>query len=225
LFDVEGNVLNNAAEENLTRTIALENQDLIKRNFNAAFNGNRHLSVAHGETALRSKLAIIKSAYKGDDPVKVNHIEILVAHAKLHALDQRGKLNERVNAVNAAIVAANAQLIEINKQILEVTDGIVASNTRIINEVKHLHHSSKKSIDAATPEINAKLIAESEVLLSSISQRAALNHTKNEETQSATLVNRTNVETNSATVAAQRVLIQQNLTALTALRPSVRQAL
>lgn len=85
----------------------------------SAFQGNRQLQNSNTEAIFRNKAEVIKNAFIGvTDPLQLRYRDALLNKIRLEFLDNRSRLNVRVNSVNEELAQINSRLIEINSEIM-----------------------------------------------------------------------------------------------------------
>lgn len=93
LFEAEAAVMYNRGQAYVTRSIVMENQNLISKNYNAAFMGNRQLANQNTDDLFRNRLAAIRNIDVSGGQVAENYREALTNKTKLEYLEHRSKLN------------------------------------------------------------------------------------------------------------------------------------
>ena len=175
LFLAECEVMQNKAKAYLTRSLVLENQALIAKNYNSAFLGNRQLVNQNTDDVFRNRYAIFRHIPADQsDPVQLNFRDALGNRAKIEFLEHRSVLNSKMLNTTLKMVHLNAQLIAINSEIMETNRGIVEFNSASIAKNTEFLKSGI-SASGATPESNAAFIAENTRRIVAIRQRADQN--------------------------------------------------
>jgi hypothetical protein len=136
---LENVVTYHRGQAQLTLSLVQENSALIKRNYDAAFGGNRELAKQNTEDAFRNRLAIVgnltaAAAATATAAVTADFKDAMLNEVKTDFLDHRSKLNEKVLRMTEQFVAVNKQLIEINQSIMDTNEEIVAYNVAAIAE-------------------------------------------------------------------------------------------
>jgi len=209
LFLLEHQVLKNKADIYLTRETIMENRSAIQKNYEAAFNGNRQLANANTDAMFRNRSQIVRNL-PSDDQVKANFREAMLNKVKIEALDHRSKLNEKVNSVSEELAAINARLIEINVQLRATTVEAIKFNHDLIAVGKSWIENGVDGAKTATPESNAKLIAENASKIDEISKRVEVNAKKNAANYAQTQANKFKIEANAATILSKRAEMEAN---------------
>jgi hypothetical protein len=208
IFELENHVLYNRALAHATRSLVVENQAVIRKNYGAAFNGNRQLANQNTDDLFRNRLAIIRNI-EAKTPVEVNYKEALTNRTKLEFLAHRSKLNERVIKISEDLSGINKQLIDVNRSILDTNEEIVQFNAKLIaNNAELLSHGVDAS--KATPESNAELIAHNSAKIAEISKRAAANKEHIQGLFDAAARNRAATVSNAQAILDRRDRILEN---------------
>ena len=126
IFELENEVHRNRTEAYATRALIQENAALIKKNYEAAFMGNRQLINYNTDAIFRNRNAAVRNV-NGSNDVQVNFREAATNRAKLEFLAHRSRLNERVNKVSLRLADVNRQLLELNPRSWTRTRSLCAS--------------------------------------------------------------------------------------------------
>jgi len=208
IFELENKVLANKALLYATRSQVNENASSIRRNYDAAFIGNRQLANQNTDDAFRNRLAIVRNAdAKGD--LQVQYRAALENKTRLEFLEHRSKLNERALKVSERLAAANKVAIDINRDVIDSNENIVqfnaktiADNGRLLSEGVDVSRATKADLDA--------LVASNAERIAAIAKRASDNATKLQEVHDAATANRTAISNNASSIAARRAEILSN---------------
>jgi len=221
IFELENQVLYNRALAHATRSLVVENQALIKKNYTAAFNGNRQLANQNTDDVFRNRLAIIRNI-EAKTPVEINYKEALTNRTKLEFLAHRSKLNERVIKTSEDLSAVNRKLIDVNRAVIDTNEEIVQFNSKLIASNGELLSGG---IDAskATAESNAELISNNEATIAEIQKRAAANKEHIQTLFEATSRNRAAAVANSTSIMDRRERIFANHSKIAANQKRVAQ--
>jgi len=217
VFQLEHQILKNKTQAYLLRELVGENRDLIHRNYEAAFAGNRQLINANTDALYRNRVAFIR-ACTADGQVQANFREATLNAARLSFLDHRSKTNTRVSEITAKLAAINAQLIDVNKEIMDVNATLVAYNAEQIAANATLFDKPKvlSGLKEATPEKNAELIKANAAKIQELLKRAEANAKRNAELLEAIKANRARIEANAKAIAERRSEIEKNAGAIAA---------
>jgi hypothetical protein len=216
IFELESSVWNNKDQTYLTRDLVMENRSSIIRNYYAAFHGNRQLSNGNTDAMFRNRMAVIRSFYIGDNPMKNQYCEALSNKTKLEYLDHRSKLNENTTTVTKKIAEVNDLLIQINKDIMAMNEDVVDYNVKRIAENKDMIRKGVLGLTDATPEGNGVLIAANQEMIFQIDQRATENMNKLSGLYNAAEMDRECIEENTLQISDRRVLVEGNALAINA---------
>ena len=208
IFELENAVLYNRSLAHATRSLVVENQAVISKNYGAAFNGNRQLANQNTDDLFRNRTAVVRSI-EAKTPVEVNYKEALANKVKLEFLAHRAKLNERVLKISEDLSAINKQLIDVNRSILDTNEEIVQFNGKLIDSNSKLLAEGVNA-SKATPESNAELIAENRKTIEEIEKRAAANKERIQKLFEATGRNRAATVTNANSILERRERILEN---------------
>jgi hypothetical protein len=208
IFELEGDVHHNKARCYHLRSQVAENASLIKKNYDAAFLGNRQLANENTEALFRNRLALAQSLPSSTD-VEVNAREATINCVKLQYLEARSKLNGDVLAITQEMSNVNAQNIAINRRIMELNESIKNSNADLIAENTKWIESGG-CCGAPTPESNAEKVANNAAKIASIKARVATNNGLFERLQASVDENRANILENAKQIAERRIAIAHN---------------
>jgi len=217
VFQLEHRILANKTQAYLLRELTMENRDLIHRNYEAAFAGNRQLINANTDALFRNRVAFIR-ACAADGPVQSNFREAKLNEARLSFLDHRSRTNGKVTEITAKFAAINAQLIDVNKEIMAVNAELVAYNAEQIAANAALFEKPRvlPGLKEATPEKNAEIIKANAVKIAEFLKRAEVNAKRNAEVLEGIKGNRAKIEANSKGIAERRAEIEKNASAIAA---------
>lgn len=173
IFETECQVQYNRTQAYVTRSLIEGNTALIRKNYAAAFLGNRQLANGNTDDLFRNRLALIKAA-PVSGAVQENFKEALTNATKLDYLEHRSGLNAKVIEISQTMASINTQLAALNRQIMEANQAIVEFNSAQINKNSALL-ASGIGAESATPESNAKLIASNAARAAAVQAKAAEN--------------------------------------------------
>jgi len=209
IFDLESEVMRNRFLAYETRAYVSENNALIRKNYEAAFGGNRQLANYNTDAAFRNRQAAVRNL-PGDSAVHVNFREAKFNRTKLEFLDHRSKLNERVLRVSKRLADLNRQYIEIITDIQDGNEEIVRFNRGIIARNSELIENGASWSAKSTPDSNAALIAENSRLIGEIRARVEANRKRTEEVKAAAKRNREAIYAASKAISDRRHQIDEN---------------
>jgi len=217
VFQLEHHILSNKTKAYLLREMVMENRDLIHRNYEGAFTGNRQLINANTDALYRNRVAFIRSC-AAEGQVQSNYREARLNEARLAFLDHRSKTNGRVTEITAKLAAINAQLIDVNKDIMAVNGDLVAYNAEQIAANAALFDKPRvlPGLKESTPEKNAELIKANAVKIQELLKRAEANAKRNAEVLEGIKANRVKIEANSKAIAERRSEVEKNAAAIAA---------
>jgi len=214
LFGLENKIVENKTTAYLLRESIEENRDLIHRNYQAAFHGNRQLQNANTDALFRNRYAFIRNT-KTDTPVQSNFKEISLNAARLAFLDHRSKMNARVIEISTRLATINAELIEVNTSIMGYNGELLAYNAEQIKENASLFDGKVlPGLKDASPEKNAELIAHNKAKIEHLLKRAEENAVKNAKLQIAINANRAKIDANTKIILERRAEIEKNRLAI-----------
>jgi len=208
IFELENDVQRNRALAYGTRALIQENGALIKKNYEAAFMGNRQLINFNTDAIFRNRTAAVRNV-KADNDVQTNFREALTNRTKLEFLAHRARLNERVIKVSQRFTEINRSLLELNKDILETNEELVRYNR---DAIAHNTELLTRGADSgkATPESNAELIKANSKLIAEVRAKVDANRKRTEEVRAAEQKNRELILKNSETINGRRREIEAN---------------
>mmetsp|Transcript_97560 Transcript_97560/g.178297 ORF Transcript_97560/g.178297 Transcript_97560/m.178297 type:complete len:613 (+) Transcript_97560:75-1913(+) len=182
LYKVESKVVHNKFMTHLHRNMIQENRDLILKNYDVAFEGNRQLANIYTEEIFSNRKAILTKLPTQDD-VQKNYKNSRLNEAKLDFLEHRSTLNGRLAAVSASLAEVNSQLIVAVKLILDMNEKTKMFNTNQIGINSQLLEERQRqpTPQNATPASNAMLIASNAQRIEQLSIKAATNSQKIDE--------------------------------------------
>jgi len=208
IFELENDVHRNRAAAYGTRAIITENASLIRKNYDAAFSGNRQLINFNTDAAFRNRQAAVRNIPATTD-VETNYREAMTNRVKLEWLQHRSKLNERVIRVSKRFAEANRQLIDLNKDIMDTNEELVNFNKKLIESNAAAINGGWNS-KGATPESNRLLIEENSRQIAEIRSRIEGNKRRGDEVRAAALANRESILKNSESIMKRRAEIEAN---------------
>jgi len=209
IFDIESEVAANRAAAYETRSLIADNAALLRKNYEAAFSGNRQLANYNTDAAFRNRYAVARNL-PATTPAQVNFRESLTNEGRLEFLDHRSKLNARVLAVSQKLADINAKTIEAINDIMKGNEEIVAFNRGVIaRNADLIEHGAKQAKDA-TPASNAAVIAGNRQLIDTIRARVAENRKHTEEVRAAAQANHTAILKASRAIYERRDEIKTN---------------
>jgi len=217
VFRLEHQILANKTQAYLLRELVMENRDLIHRNYEAAFAGNRQLINANTDALYRNRVAFIRSC-AAEGPVQTNFRELSLNASRLAFLDHRSKTNSRVSEITAKLAAINAELIDVNKDIMHVNADLVAYNAEQILANAALFEKPRvlPGLKDATPEKNADLIKSNAAKIQELLKRAEENAKRNAALLEAIKANRGKIDANTKAIYERRAEIEKNAAAIAA---------
>jgi len=217
IFQLEHRILANKTQAYLLRELVMENRDLIHRNYEAAFAGNRQLIKANTDALYRNRVAFLRSC-TADGTVQANFREAKLNESRILFLDHRSKTNARVSEITGKLAAINAQLIDVNKDIMGVNAELVAYNAEQIaaNAALFDKPGVLPGMKEATPEKNAELIKANAARIHELLKRAEGNAKRNGELMDTIKGNRSKIEANSKGISERRAEIEKNASAIAA---------
>lgn len=208
IFELENKVLGNKALLYATRSQINENASSIRRNYDAAFIGNRQLANQNTDDIFRNRVAIVRNAEAKND-LQVQYRAALENKTRLEFLEHRSKLNERALKVSERLAAVNKTAIDINRDVMDNNENIVqfnaktiADNARLLAEGVDLSKVTKGDLDA--------LVAANRDRIAAIAKRAGDNGQKLQDVLDAASANRTSISNNSTGIYARRAEILNN---------------
>lgn len=223
LFLAECEVMQNKTKAYLARSLVLENQALVAKNYTSAFLGNRQLANQNTDDVFRNRYAIYRHIpIDASDPVQVNFREALGNRAKIEFIEHRSSLNSKMLNTTLKIAHLNAQLIAINSEIMETNRGIVEFNSASIAKNTEILKSGI-SASGATPESNAAFIAENSRRIVAIRQRADQNNDLVTAVKLEAESNRVKILANNELIYERRAVIVANAANIEANQQAVAQ--
>ena len=208
VFELEARVNENKALLYAARAQINENNASIRRNYDAAFGGNRQLANANTEEIFRNRLAIVRNA-EANNELQTQYRAALENKARLEYLDHRSKLNERALKVSQRLAQANKELIDINRDVMGANQTIVDTNAKLISDNARLLKEGVDLSKVTKADLDA-LVAANREKIESISKRAGANKETLNDVFEAASANRTSISTNAAAIAARRQEILAN---------------
>ena len=208
VFELENKVLANKALLYATRAQINENSSSIRRNYDAAFIGNRQLANQNTDDIFRNRLAIVRNIDAKSD-LQTQYRAALENKARLEFLEHRSKLNERALKVSERLAAANKTAIDINRDVIDNNEQIVQTNSKLIAENARLLAEGVDVSKVTKQELDT-LVAQNKERIDTIAKRAGDNSQKLQEVFDAASANRTSIQTNSNSIAARRTEILSN---------------
>lgn len=213
VFLLEHLVASNKASAYLTRSTIMENQNLIKRNYEAIFGGNRQLGNHNTDDIFHNRSVLVRNLGKGGklNDVQENYRNAMINKVKLEYLDHRSKLNGKVNHISEKLAAINALLIEVNHDIMAANEEVVQFNASVIaDNANIIKGGADKALASATPDSNAQIIAANAAKIEEISKRVQENQALNQTNYDKACANRKAIDENTTDVYARRQRMQEN---------------
>jgi outer membrane murein-binding lipoprotein Lpp len=225
VYALTSTVQNNTKLEAFTRGITIENRVELTALYEAAFNTNRHLAEANTESIFRNRITLLRNLPTGNDPVKVNYVEASLNKARLDYDEHHALVNSKVNQISHRIAELNTQFIALLNDVTNVTAELVHHNEAEIKVNNELIAHGDSHIASASPESNAKLIAENTAKLEKLRHAAEENAKQNAANLARAKENkgkihalhevinkrRTEIEANTETVAKNSQAIAQKV--------------
>jgi len=211
LYEMETVVMNNEFVAYEHRAIIEENRELLLKNYDAAFNGNRQMANFNTDEIFENKKAILGSlvvAGVGGD-VELNCKDSMLNEAKVDYLDHRSVLNGHVAEVSKIMAAANSRLIDANEKTMVGNGMNTAFNSKHIGINSQLIDGSLNSNDA-TPETNAKRVASNVARMKEIKERAAANTDEMEANDLILMHNDESIKNNAKLISQRRSQIVED---------------
>ena len=201
-------VTDNKASLYQSRAIIEENRMMILSNYTANFMGNRQLINQNTDDVFSASETMLDALDPQTESESVA-VEIFNQRASLDFLSHRSSLTSSVIQISEEMAAVNARLISINRKIMETNNSIIAFNKKQIERNKG-YSNNESVLQAATDEMNKRLIDENNQKIEEINISATHNSEEIANLLHSSMENRNRLISNKDEISAARNSILEN---------------
>ena len=201
-------VTDNKASLYQSRAIIEENRMMILSNYTANFMGNRQLINQNTDDVFSASETMLDALDPQTESESVA-VEIFNQSASLDFLSHRSSLTSSVIQISEQMAEVNARLISINREIMETNNSIIAFNKKQIERNKG-YSNNESVLQAATDEMNERLIDENNQKIEEINISATRNSEEIANLLHSSMENRSRLISNKDEISAARTSILEN---------------
>ena len=201
-------VTDNKAALYQSRAIIEENRMMILSNYTANFMGNRQLINQNTDDVFSASETMLDALDPQTESESVA-VEIFNQSASLDFLSHRSSLTSSVIQISEQMAEVNARLISINREIMETNNSIIAFNKKQIERNKG-YSNNESVLQAATDEMNERLIDENNQKIEEINISATHNSEEIANLLHSSMENRNRLISNKDEISAARNSILEN---------------
>ena len=201
-------VTDNKASLYQSRAIIEENRMMILSNYTANFMGNRQLINQNTDDVFSASETMLDALDPQTESESVA-VEIFNQSASLDFLSHRSSLTSSVIQISEQMAEVNARLISINREIMETNNSIIAFNKKQIERNKG-YSNNESVLQAATDEMNKRLIDENNQKIEEINISATHNSEEIANLLHSSMENRSRLISNKDEISAARNSILEN---------------
>ena len=201
-------VTDNKAALYQSRAIIEENRMMILSNYTANFMGNRQLINQNTDDVFSASETMLDALDPQTESESVA-VEIFNQRASLDFLSHRSSLTSSVIQISEQMAEVNARLISINREIMETNNSIIAFNKKQIERNKG-YSNNESVLQAATDEMNERLIDENNQKIEEINISATRNSEEIANLLHSSMENRSDLISNKDEISAARNSILEN---------------
>ena len=201
-------VTDNKASLYQSRAIIEENRMMILSNYTANFMGNRQLINQNTDDVFSASETMLDALDPQTESESVA-VEIFNQRASLDFLSHRSSLTSSVIQISEQMAEVNARLISINREIMETNNSIIAFNKKQIERNKG-YSNNESVLQAATDEMNERLIDENNQKIEEINISATRNSEEIANLLHSSMENRSRLISNKDEISAARNSILEN---------------
>ena len=201
-------VTDNKAALYQSRAIIEENRMMILSNYTANFMGNRQLINQNTDDVFSASETML-DALDPQTESESDAVEIFNQSASLDFLSHRSSLTSSVIQISEQMAEVNARLISINREIMETNNSIIAFNKKQIERNKG-YSNNESVLQAATDEMNERLIDENNQKIEEINISATHNSEEIANLLHSSMENRSRLISNKDEISAARNSILEN---------------
>ena len=201
-------VTDNKAALYQSRAIIEENRMMILSNYTANFMGNRQLINQNTDDVFSASETMLDALDPQTESESVA-VEIFNQRASLDFLSHRSSLTSSVIQISEQMAEVNARLISINREIMETNNSIIAFNKKQIERNKG-YSNNESVLQAATDEMNERLIDENNQKIEEINISATHNSEEIANLLHSSMENRSRLISNKDEISAARNSILEN---------------
>ena len=201
-------VTDNKAALYQSRAIIEENRMMILSNYTANFMGNRQLINQNTDDVFSASETMLDALDPQTESESVA-VEIFNQSASLDFLSHRSSLTSSVIQISEQMAEVNARLISINREIMETNNSIIAFNKKQIERNKG-YSNNESVLQAATDEMNERLIDENNQKIEEINISATRNSEEIANLLHSSMENRSRLISNKDEISAARNSILEN---------------
>ena len=201
-------VTDNKAALYQSRAIIEENRMMILSNYTANFMGNRQLINQNTDDVFSASETMLDALDPQTESESVA-VEIFNQSASLDFLSHRSSLTSSVIQISEQMAEVNARLISINREIMETNNSIIAFNKKQIERNKG-YSNNESVLQAATDEMNKRLIDENNQKIEEINISATHNSEEIANLLHSSMENRSDLISNKDEISAARTSILEN---------------
>ena len=201
-------VTDNKAALYQSRAIIEENRMMILSNYTANFMGNRQLINQNTDDVFSASETMLDALDPQTESESVA-VEIFNQRASLDFLSHRSSLTSSVIQISEQMAEVNARLISINREIMETNNSIIAFNKKQIERNKG-YSNDESVLQAATDEMNERLIDENNQKIEEINISATHNSEEIANLLHSSMENRSRLISNKDEISAARNSILEN---------------
>ena len=201
-------VTDNKAALYQSRAIIEENRMMILSNYTANFMGNRQLINQNTDDVFSASETMLDALDPKTESESVA-VEIFNQSASLDFLSHRSSLTSSVIQISEEMAEVNARLISINRKIMETNNSIIAFNKKQIERNKG-YSNYESVLQAATDEMNERLIDENNQKIEEINISATQNSEEIANLLHSSMENRSHLISNKDEISAARTSILEN---------------
>ncbi len=201
-------VTDNKAALYQSRAIIEENRMMILSNYTANFMGNRQLINQNTDDVFSASETMLDALDPQTESESVA-VEIFNQSASLDFLSHRSSLTSSVIQISEQMAEVNARLISINREIMETNNSIIAFNKKQIERNKG-YSNNESVLQAATDEMNERLIDENNQKIEEINISATHNSEEIANLLHSSMENRSRLISNKDEISAARNSILEN---------------
>ena len=201
-------VTDNKAALYQSRAIIEENRMMILSNYTANFMGNRQLINQNTDDVFSASETMLDALDPQTESESVA-VEIFNQRASLDFLSHRSSLTSSVIQISEQMAEVNARLISINREIMETNNSIIAFNKKQIERNKG-YSNNESVLQAATDEMNERLIDENNQKIEEINISATDNSEEIANLLHSSMENRSRLISNKDEISVARNSILEN---------------
>ena len=201
-------VTDNKAALYQSRAIIEENRMMILSNYTANFMGNRQLINQNTDDVFSASETMLDALDPQTESESVA-VEIFNQSASLDFLSHRSSLTSSVIQISEQMAEVNARLISINREIMETNNSIIAFNKKQIERNKG-YSNNESVLQAATDEMNERLIDENNQKIEEINISATHNSEEIANLLHSSMENRSRLISNKDEISVARNSILEN---------------